>query len=123
MYCAVHGPTPGRAVSRAIAAPGAPPGSSDSSPAAIARASAAMLRARAPTRPNAASSPASARATRSGVGDSRSSPACGVSTGSPNAAAYRPAIVVAAATVICWPRMARTASSNPSNPPGTRRPG
>ena len=29
----------------------------------------------------------------------------------------------AAATVICWPSMARTASSKPSQPPGTRRPG
>ena len=35
----------------------------------------------------------------------------------------RPAIVVAAFTVICCPRIARTAISNPSNAPGTRRPG
>ena len=38
-------------------------------------------------------------------------------------AANRPASVLAAATDTCWPRIARTASSNPSNAPGTLRPG
>ena len=51
------------------------------------------------------------------------SASCGVSIASPKAAAKRPAIVVAALTVICWPRIARTASSNPSKAPGTRSPG
>ena len=64
-----------------------------------------------------------ARARRAGAGDRRVSAACGVAIGSPNAPASRPAIVVAAFTVICCPRMARTAISNPSNAPGTRRPG
>ncbi len=43
--------------------------------------------------------------------------------GSPKASAMRPSIVRAARTEICWPTTARTASSNPSNVPGTRRPG
>ena len=35
----------------------------------------------------------------------------------------RPSSVRAPRTVICWPTTARTASSNPSNAPGTRNPG
>ena len=42
---------------------------------------------------------------------------------SPNASAQRPAMVVAAFTDTCWPSTARTASSKPSNAPGTRSPG
>ena len=47
----------------------------------------------------------------------------GVSNGSPKRAASRPARVVAPATLTCWPSTARTASSNTSHAPGTRRPG
>ena len=43
--------------------------------------------------------------------------------GSPNAAAKRPASVRAAFTVICCPRIARTASSKPSKAPGNLSPG
>jgi len=41
----------------------------------------------------------------------------------PNAFAIRPASVVAALTLICWPRIARTANSKPFQQPGTRKPG
>ena len=40
----------------------------------------------------------------------------------PSAPATRPAIVVAAATEICWPRIARTVISNGSHAPGVRMP-
>ena len=43
--------------------------------------------------------------------------------GSQNASTRRQAIVVAAFTVTCWPRMARRPISNPLNAPGTRVPG
>ena len=51
--------------------------------------------------------------------------ACAASgaSGSPNARAMRPSTVRAARTEICWPTIARTASSKPSNVPGTRKPG
>ena len=42
-------------------------------------------------------------------------------TRSPNAPTIRPSIVRAPATLICWPMTARTASSNPSHVPGTRK--
>ena len=41
----------------------------------------------------------------------------------PNCATSFPARRVAAATLTCWPRIARTASSKPSSAPGTRMPG
>ena len=43
--------------------------------------------------------------------------------GSPKRSARRPASVVAARTEMRWPRIARIASSNPSNEPGRRNPG
>ncbi|MNN40876.1 hypothetical protein D3C81_1549650 [compost metagenome] len=43
--------------------------------------------------------------------------------GGPWCATSLPASLIAALTVICWPSMARTASSKPSQPPGTRSPG
>ena len=48
-----------------------------------------------------------------------------ISSGSitPCASTSLPSSLVAAGTVICWPKMARTASSKPSHAPGTRRPG
>ena len=61
--------------------------------------------------------------TVSGVGLRRVSPGTGVSSGSPKRSASRPARVVAARTEMRWPRMARIASSKPSNAPGTRNPG
>ena len=67
--------------------------------------------------------PGDRAATRAAVGNSVVSEANGVSIGSPNVAAKRPATVRAAATVTCWPRIARTAISKPSNAPGTRKPG
>ena len=42
---------------------------------------------------------------------------------SPHRATIRPAMVRAPATEICWPTIARIASSNGSHAPGTRRPG
>src|SRR6266702_4332321 len=60
---------------------------------------------------------------RAAVGNSVVSEPNGVAIASPNIAAKRPAMVRAAATVTCWPRIARTAVSKPSNAPGTRRPG
>ena len=46
----------------------------------------------------------------------------GVSMASPKRSTSRCASVRAAATVICWPSTARTASSKPLSPPGTRTP-
>ena len=57
------------------------------------------------------------------MGDSRSSPGKGVSTGSPSAAASRPATVVAALTLTCCPSTTRTAASKASKAPFTRSPG
>ena len=59
---------------------------------------------------------------RRGWKQSRASPLA-ASIGVPHCAATRPAIVVAAATEICWPRIALTASSNGSQAPGVRTPG
>ena len=56
---------------------------------------------------------------REAVGDA----AAGSASGSPAAATSRPASVRAAATEICWPSSARTASSAGSGCPGMRRPG
>ncbi len=89
---------------------------------AISRASATIARAREAMMPRAAMSPGRGSEIAAG-GKSRSSPSRGVSSGSPNAVTKRPAIVVAAATEICWPRIARTAISKPSTAPGTRNPG
>ena len=46
----------------------------------------------------------------------------GVASGVPKRSTSRVVSVRAAATVTCWPRTARTASSKPSSVPGTRRP-
>ena len=46
-----------------------------------------------------------------------------MASGAPTAATMRPATVRAPATEICWPMTARTAVSNGSTLPGTRRPG
>ena len=64
----------------------------------------------------------SRRAMVSGSGKAWVRPGISVATGVPCAATSFPASMVAAWTVICWPRMARTASSKPSQAPGTRRP-
>jgi hypothetical protein len=73
--------------------------------------------------PSAAIAEGSSAATIAGEGKSRARSRWGVCAASPNAFAKRPAIVVAAFTVTCCPRIARTAISNPSNAPGSRRPG
>ena len=51
------------------------------------------------------------------------SPSISVSTGDPRAWTSRPASVLAAWIVTCWPRTARTAVSKASKQPGTRMPG
>ena len=84
-----------------------------------ARARARMVSARAGTSPMP-SIFASART--SGCGKSRVSP-FGAENGFPNLLIRRPASVVAPLTVTCCPRIARVASSNPSQHPGMRRPG
>ena len=77
---------------------------------------------RALTMPSFASESTFARAIFSGSGVRWFNSANGVTNGSPNAATKRPAMVVAAATVTCWPRMARRPSSKPWKAPGTRKP-
>ncbi len=62
---------------------------------------------------------------RAGVGKTcvRPGRASRFGSGRPQSATSRPASVRAPATEICWPRTARTAISNGSHAPGTRRPG
>ena len=98
-------------------------GSRRSRPAATSRASATIARARTPTTPCAAISSGASAAIVAARGKRRCRLACGVSIGSPKAATKRPAMRVAAFTVTCWPRIARTAISNPSIAPGRRSPG
>ena len=64
-------------------------------------------------------------ATASGVGKTcvRPGRAAPFGSGRPHSTTSRPASVRAPATEICWPRTARTATSNGSHAPGTRRPG
>ena len=124
MYCAVQGPMPGSSIklsnlffdirrkastTRALRSPRA-------------RAPSGIVRGcrRCPSAPISVRQP---RAMRAAVGASRLSSGQGVAMGSPKASAHRPAMVVAAFTDTCCPSTARTASSNPSNAPGTRRPG
>ena len=102
---------------------GLAPASSFNEPAWNARAKARMLAARVLTIPSLAMSPTLALAMRAASGESRVSSGNGVRIFSPKASAKRPAIVVAAFTAICCPRIARIAISKPSNAPGTRRPG
>ena len=82
-----------------------------------------MLLARALTMPCRAIASTLAAANVSGVGDRCTSSAKGVAMGDPNAPVSRLASVDAALTVTCCPSTARTASSNPSKAPGTRKPG
>ena len=69
-----------------------------------------MLLQRAATMPCRAMSSTLAAATRAGAGVRRFSSANGVTMGSPNASTNRQAMVVAAFTVTCWPRIARRPS-------------
>jgi hypothetical protein len=62
-----------------------------------------------------------ASASWAAFGNSRFNPWL-ASAGVPHLAATRAAMVVAARTVICCPRIARTESSNGSHAPGTRMP-
>ena len=64
-----------------------------------------------------------ALASTAGDGNSWVRPPAGSVTGSPYAAASRPAWVRAAAVDTCWPSTARTANSAASTVRGTRRPG
>ncbi len=118
-YCAVQAPIPGRSQKR-------PRNSSTFTtpvnailPLQTACAKERMQRARALGSPILERSLA---ANFSGVGKICVSPWL-TTTGVPNARTSLPDRVVAPATVTCWPRMARTASSNPSQQPGIRRPG
>ena len=54
------------------------------------------------------------------AGVSRFNSGNGVAIDSPKASTKRPAMVVAAFTVTCWPRIARRPISKPSKAPGTR---
>ena len=119
MYWAVHGPMPRNACSAFITRLKSEVAVSDTVPAVTARASVRMVSARAEMTP---SSSIGALRSWAATGNVRSSPSV-VSTGAPKRAARRPAMVVAAATDTCWPRMARTASSKPSQAPGVRMPG
>ena len=124
MYCAVHSPTPGSA--RSLLQRRLDVGVRHQHELAVGHRARerehACGRARRACR-GARCARRAASAMRAAVGKTVVSEAKGVSSGSPNAAAKRPATVRAAATVTCWPRIARTATSKPSNAPGTRRPG
>ena len=97
--------------------------SSGKAPEASACARAMMLLQRAPTIPCLARSSMVDPARHAEIGARRFNSGYGVAKGSPNAAPTRPAIVVAAFTVTCWPMMARNPISNPLKAPGTRMPG
>ena len=122
---AVHAPIPGRATSCAIVLSGSSTASSlKRSETTSARERPPFLRARDGILRWTLSSSTGVAAMRSavgGAGDPARHGACGSDrrTWSTN----RPAIVVAALTLTCCPRMARTASSNPSKAPGSGMPG
>ena len=122
MYCAVQSPIPGNSLSAAIVADTSTPALRFSCPLATARASAWIAPWRWRTTPKLPSVSALAPARAWAVGNKRLSCAWGVVTLSPHCCTKRCASVRAAATVICWPSTARTASSKPSHEPGTRRP-
>ena len=122
MYWAVQSPMPGSWRRAARVASTSALADRSSWPPSTARASATMAAWRWRTMPSWPSASPSAAANTAGVGNSLSSPGQGVSTGAPNCRTRRSARVRAAATVICWPSTARTASSKPSSVPGTRRP-
>ena len=118
MYCAVHGPIPGSACSTVVTFSALDVVEKVTDPAHTARASVRIVSARAAITPT---SSIGAVASCSAAGKIRSSPSV-ASTAVPKRVATRPAMVVAAATDICWPRMARTDSSKPSHAPGVRMP-
>ncbi len=90
-------------------------------PSSTARATVRTVSARARVRPIAARS---ASASASGVGNRCSSPGANATGNAwPKRCASRAASVRAAATLTCWPMIARTAISKPSQPLGRRRPG
>jgi hypothetical protein len=119
MYCAVHGPIPGSDWRARVVTSGVATAVNATWPASTALASVRMASARDLITPT---SSIGAVTNCAGVGKRRSTPSP-ASTTVPNRLARRPAMVVAAATDTCWPRMARTASSKPSHAPGVRRPG
>ena len=123
MYCAVQSPMPGNACKARGRLHGVGAGSQIKLAAFHGLGDQADARGAAAAIPSDAISASGASAIRAGVaGSADPGPANGVSIGSPNRAASRPASVVAARTETRWPRIARTVSSNPSNAPGTRKP-
>ena len=119
MYWAVHGPMPGSASKSAIKRPGSTETENAIEPSPTARARRRMHSARVRITPT---SSIDAPASCAGEGNSRARPPPS-STGVPKRRARRPAMVVAAATDTCWPRMARTDISKPFHAPGQRMPG
>ena len=123
MYCAVHSPMPGSARSCVTHSVRLRPAPRTCGSAMTAAASDASVAARALGMPSVVRS---ADARRSGTGKHMRQPPSSrpvPPSGRPWRATSFPARPTAAATVICWPSTARTASSNPSHAPGTRRPG
>ena len=113
-YCAVQSPMPGMARS-----------ASSVERRRTRRAVADRACQRAQRRARAEMMPASssgASASCAGVGNRPSRAPPTPSIGVPHRSATRPAIVVAAVTEICWPRIARTVTSNGSHAPGVRMP-
>ena len=119
MYCAVQAPIPGIACSAATVSLTFARASRMIPPFDTRRASKRIVSARAGITPARSTS---ASISCPGVGNNRTSPALPL-TFEPHSDATRPAIVVAPRTEICWPTMARTASSKPSQAPGVRMPG
>lgn len=119
MYCAVHSPIPRIDRSLAIASSNVWLGLNKFGSARAAAATDDSARARAAGIPSKW-----ACAILSGVGNMCVSPSPQSDrNGSPYLATSFAARFTAATTVICWPSIARTATSKPSQAPGTRRPG
>ena len=125
MYCAVHSPIPASERNCSIASSRLRCGPKISGSATTAAASDDQCHA--PRRGHSDQRPDPLEAIRAGVGNTCVSPSASARRfGDRLAIAPPPACPPAssaAATEICCPSMARTASSNPSHAPGTRSPG
>ena len=113
---------PGKDCSCAIVAGTSPPGCRCSAPDCTAWASDRIACCRCLTMPRRPNASGDSAASVAASGKQRSKPSGARASGMPQWSTSRAVRVRAAFTVICWPKMARTASSSPSRVPGTRMP-
>lgn len=118
MYCAVHSPTPEIAHNRAIASSVVPDGRNRSVSSATALATARNVFRRAAGIPSPISDTDASRSAAGNVCVNPENSAKLFGSAFPCSATSSPASLLAAATLTCCPSTARTASSNPSHPPG-----